>query len=248
MTFSRRKFITGLTTLVASQPLTQSIASNKKSDSHSDKDRKDQTETWQNPGFIRLETLSALIQINNIIFVTAFAVYFLKILSLNSITRRNENRLSVPKSVPLFGSLFEDTYNSDDFSPQKKLGLAYTYNNSLILDLVSNRPQTVTDANLDIDLDQEISRLDQQIPQIGQNLQLNLGTTRYSSERIDLLNGDHSYRIASNQAKAVTDDNSQLPLLSNLPLISNFFKNQVGEVYGARNLHILVKPSIVENN
>ncbi|WP_299085090.1 hypothetical protein [uncultured Paraglaciecola sp.] len=248
MTFSRRKFITALTTLAVSHPLTPSIASNKKSDHESDKDRKDLTETWQNPGFIRLETLSTLIQINNIIILTALTVYFLKIISLRSITRNNENRLSVPKSVPLFGSLFEKTYDSDDFSPQNKLGLAYTHNNSLILDLVPNRPQAVTEIMPDFDLEQEITRLDQQVPPIGKNLILNLGATSYSSERIDLLNSDYSYRIASNEAKVATEENSQLPLLSKTPLISHFFKNKVGAVYGSRNLHILVKPSIVENN
>ena len=248
MNVTRRQALTSIAALTCGYAVSPAFASKQEVNrqSETDKDGVDFGDTWSNPGFIRLQTLTRLIQINNLILITTFAIYFVRFLTLqHSLTRHNENRVSVPKSIPLLGGLFEETYERDDFRSDLKLGRAYTYDNSLILDLVPNRPQTGEDSHPKLDLNKTITDLDNMFPSLGQNFSLKLGEKTYSSERIDLLNDDFSYRIPSMETKALSGSKHPLTYLSDIPVLSSFFKNPVGEVYGGKNLHVLIRPSIV---
>ncbi|WP_419902363.1 hypothetical protein [Kiloniella sp.] len=248
MQFNRRELMTSLIALTFTSYCPPSFAEIKQEGHKQDQDRdgKDLGEDWSNPGFLRLRTITTIIQINNIIMITALAIYFMRFITLgNQLKRQNENRVTIPKSVPLLGSLFKESYEADDFAASKKMGLAYTYDNSLILDLVPNRPQIGEDNHPDLNLDTTITDLDRIFPSVGKNFALKIGTNSYSSERVDLLNDDYSYRMPTMEIKAVSGDKHPLTFMNNIPLTSSLFKNRVGEVYGARNLHILVRPSIV---
>ena len=185
--------------------------------------------------------------------ITALAIYFIRFLTLGHRLRRtNENRVTIPKSVPLLGSLFKESYEPDDFASNTQVGLAYTYDNSLILDLVPNRPQIEDEYHPDLAADQNfdtmITNLDNLTPTIGNNFSMKIGTKTYSSERLDILNDDFSYRIPTAEIKALSGEKHPLAPLHKVPLLSSLFKNRVGEVYAAKNLHILIRPSIVTDN
>ncbi|MFD2207766.1 hypothetical protein [Kiloniella antarctica] len=255
MNLTRRQLMTSLAALTCATQISSSYASQENKGNHSDRDRdsKDLGDNWSNPGFIRLQTLTTLIQINNIILLTTLSIYFIRILTLGRhLKRTNENRVTIPKSVPLLGSLFRESYEADDFATTKQLGDAYTYDNSLILDLVPNRPQIADeqhpDLDTDLDLNTMITRLDELTPSIGSNFSIKIGTTTYSSERLDLLNDDFSYRLPTTEIKALLGDKHPLTPLYKVPLVSSLFKNRVGEVYGAKNLHVLIRPSIITDD
>ncbi len=251
MHLTRRELMTSLVALTCTTQITPGFASEKQQNKRSDQDRdgNDLGDNWSNPGFIRLRTITTLIQINNLIMITAFAIYFVRFLSLgHRLKRYNENRVTIPKSVPLFGSLFKESYEPDDFASSKKIGIAYTYDNSLILDLVPNRPQTGEDHHSDLDLNTILTDLGNLITPVGDNFAIKIGTKTYSSERLDLLNDDFSYRVPTMEIKALSGDKHPLASLHKIPLISSLFNNRVGEVYDAKNLLVLLRPSIVADN
>mgnify|MGYP000679577040 CR=1 FL=1 len=249
MRLTRRELMTSLVALTCTHQISPTFASEKKHSNKTDRDRNDLGDDWSNPGFIRLRTISTIIQINNLIMITALAIYFFRFITLgHRLQRENENRVSVPKSIPLLGNLFPETYEQDDFASNKQVGLAYTYDNSLILDLVPNRPQIGEDTHPELDLNSMIKDLDSSASSIGRDFSIKIGSRTYSSERLDILNDDFSYRLPTMEIKAASKDQHPLAFMHNIPLISSMFKNQVGEVYGARNLHVLIRPSIVADD
>ncbi|MEH6632786.1 MAG: hypothetical protein V7776_18360 [Halopseudomonas aestusnigri] len=246
MHLTRRELMTSIAALTYSTQFGSSYANQENKSNHTDRDGKDLGDNWSNSGFIRIQTLTNIIQINQIILISTLAVHFIRFLTLgHRLNRTNENRVTIPKSIPLFGSLFKESYEQDDFNKNKKIGLAYTYDNSLILDLVPNRPQIVESHNLDLDLNTIITDLDNSITPVGGNFSLKIGPTSYSNQRLDILNDDFSYQLPTMEIKALSGDEHALTSFQNTPQISSLFKNKVGEVYNSKNLLVLIRPSIV---